>query len=101
MLEIVAGVFFSLGEQATLYHVEDDFAEVGAIPDAPFLEHGYSHRAVLLKRVLADAFKQFLAGHMANSFFVLAADEFLGIIKRLAGEMIGVARKPRVLPVKF
>ena len=98
VLKIVPGVLFGFLQQAILHHVEDDLAKVAGMVHAPFLEDRGGHRAVLLQRVLPNAFQQFLAGNvLARRAFVFAGDQFLGEVERFAREMIGVAREPGVV----
>ena len=97
VLEIVPRISFRFREQAAFDHIEDDIAEIPAVVDAPFLQHGQSHRPVLLERELPHAVEQFLAADMADLAQVFLADELLGKTQSLAHERIGVAMETRVL----
>ena len=75
---------FGFGQQAGFHHVENNFAKVPAIADAPFRKHGHHHRTELLQGKLPDAVEQFLAADMADLAAVFLDDESLGEVERLA-----------------
>lgn len=62
-LEIVAAVLFGLAEHtATMFdEVEDDFAEVFAAANTPFVKDEQGHGPERTKRVIANALKKLLA----------------------------------------
>jgi hypothetical protein len=97
LLKIVARIFIRFRKQADFHHVENEFAEIAAVFDAPFFEHRFGHRAELHERELPDAVEQFLAGHMADFAVVFLADDFLREVERLAEKNVGVPRVTRIL----
>src|SRR3989442_885718 len=60
-LEILTSVSVGFAEQPVVHHVEDEFAEILAAVDAPFVEDGRGHRAKLLERELPYAVEQLAA----------------------------------------
>jgi len=95
-IEISAGVLVGFRQQAILDHVEDDFAEVVTLMNAPFLKDSHGHGAELAEGEAADAPEQFLPADMADAAAVFPADAFLGVVQRLANELVGVAGIARV-----
>ena len=84
------GCLFRFPEQADLDHVENNFAEVFAAFDAPFLEDHRGHRAELRECVFADAIEQFLAADVAHLFAILPEDQFLGVVERVFDEVVSI-----------
>src|SRR5262245_15908057 len=64
--EVFTTILLRLRQQMILDHVENNFPEVFAAIHAPLIENRQPHRAELLERISANAFQQFLAGHMTN-----------------------------------
>src|ERR1051325_3596281 len=96
-LEVVASVGLGFAEQPGVHHVEDEFAEIFAAMDAPFIEDGCGHRTELLESKLANAVEQLAAADVARGGGFLAALALAGlgllrVIERLAQEMIRAAR---------
>ena len=96
VLEIIAGIFFRARKQADFNHVENNFAKIFAVADAPFLKHGRGHWAELLQRVLPQATQQFLSGDVPHFAEIFAANELLREVERLAHKQIRVAMKAAV-----
>jgi hypothetical protein len=95
--EVVAAVFLGFAEEAEIDHIEDDFTDIFAAMEAPFVEERFGHGAILFESEFANAFEQFLAGDMAD-FVAIGFDDFLlGVIEAFADEEISFAMVPRVL----
>src|SRR6267142_1535747 len=91
VFEIIAGVAISFCQDRNLDHVEDELAEIFAVANAPFAQHGDRHGAVLLKGVGANALKQFLTTYVIDFVLAAAAEEFLGMIEGFADKQVGFA----------
>jgi hypothetical protein len=59
--EIFAAVFICLAEDTVLNELEDDLPEILATFDAPSIEKGYSHGAILVDCIVPDAIQKLFA----------------------------------------
>ena len=70
IVEIFAAVAGRLLHLANIDQVENDFAEVASVVNAPFVEHVLRQHAVLLHGVLANRFAELLARDVAFLFHI-------------------------------
>jgi hypothetical protein len=83
--EILPAILIGFPEFALFDEIEDEFTEVGAGTDAPFIEDEDGHGSVFLEGELADAFEEFGYGDVAG-----AGIESLGVVEGGAQEEVSL-----------
>ena len=100
--EIFAAVGLGFAEHIVLDKIVNNVAKIGALLEAPGVEHGFRERPILVERILAQALDQFLPRDVrgARQPFGIGLFQLLdGVVQTVTNKSVGLSIETRIFLV--